>query len=142
MTTDERWKYILKLADELLKRGVILSEWTTFPAKDAEATYCLGANLSSILACQAAIEKHLRYEYCDPKECNSWGFSHLIAISSLDDEIKADLHELRRFGNKWIHVKNPPHDEYSLKRPTFYETESEDFAKISIKTMLRAIYYD
>lgn len=142
MSTDEKWKYILDLDEELLKGGVVLSEWTTFIAKDAETAYCSGANLSSILACQAAIETHLRYEYFDPKKCKGWGFFHLIENSSFDDEMKSQLHELRRFRNKWIHVKDPQDDDDLLKRPTYHETELADFAKKSIKTMLRALYFD
>jgi len=62
MTEDERRAFIFALDEELLKGGIILSEWTTFLAKDAEGALCLGAYLASILTAAAAIESHLRFE--------------------------------------------------------------------------------
>ncbi|MEH2404453.1 hypothetical protein [Nostoc sp.] len=54
MNEQEKWNYINTLEDELLLGGVILSEWSTFLAKDAELAFCSRANL-------AAIESHFRY---------------------------------------------------------------------------------
>lgn len=68
MKEQDKWDYIIDLDEELLLGGVILSEWTTYLAKDAEIAFCNVANLSSILACQAAIESHLRFDYFDSKE--------------------------------------------------------------------------
>ena len=34
MTEEDKWTYIVNLDEELLKGGVILSEWTTFLAKE------------------------------------------------------------------------------------------------------------
>ena len=72
MTEQDKWDYINDLDEELLQGGVILSEWTTFLVKDAEMAFCVGANLASILACQAAIESHLRFDYFNSTESKNW----------------------------------------------------------------------
>lgn len=140
MTEREKWDYIINLDEELLLGGAILSEWTTFLAKDAETAFCSGANLSSILTCQAAIESHLRFDYFDPKESKDWGFYLLIENSSLDDDLKSELHELRKFRNKWVHVKDPTDDSDLLERPEYHESELQEFAYKTIRTMLTTLY--
>jgi len=140
MTEQEKWEYIIELDEELLKGGVILSEWTTFLAKDAETAFCSNANLSSILACQAAIESHLRYEYFDARESKGWGFYQLIEKSSLEDNLKSELHELRKFRNRWVHVEDPSDDSDLLSRPEYHEDELMQFAKKSVRIMLKALY--
>lgn len=142
MTEDEKWEYILKLDEELLKGGIIISEWSTFLIKDAEIAFCKGAHLSSILSAQAAIESHLRYDFFDPQKCNNWGFYDLIEKSSLIDKLKYDLHKIRKYRNKWVHVNEPDNDESLLEKPEYYKKELEDMAKFSIRTMLEIIYYN
>lgn len=78
MTEEEKWDYINQLDEEFLLGGVILSEWTSFLVRDAEIAFCSGANLSSILACQAAVESHLRFDYFDPIKSKGWGFYIMI----------------------------------------------------------------
>ena len=128
MTEQEKWNYIIELDEELLLGGVILSEWTTFLAKDAET------------ACQAAIESHLRFDYFNAKESKGWGFYKLIEESTLSADLKSDLHELRKFRNKWVHVENPSNDSDLLNRPEYHEIELMQVAKKSIRTMLKTLY--
>ena len=140
MTEEEKWNYINELDEDLLLGGVMLSEWTTFLVKDAENAFCSGAYLASILACQAAIESHLRYDFSPFSSIKGLTFYKLIEKSDLNTELKAELHELRKFRNKWIHVNDPSDDEDLLQRPEYYETELEVFAKKSIKTLLKIVY--
>ena len=140
MTEQEKWDFVVELDEELLQGGAILSEWTTFLAKDAETAFCSGANLSSILACQAAIESHLRFDYFNSNEANNWGFNLLIENSSLDETLKRELHDLRKFRNKWLHVKDPADDTDLLRRPEYHENELAEFAEQAIRTMLRTLY--
>ena len=142
MNEDEKWQYILELDEELLKGGVILSEWTTFQAKDAEIAFCSGAYLSSILSSQAAIESHLRYDHVTILKSKRLSFYDLINRSYLTEEIKEELHELRRFRNKWVHVNDPDSDNDLLERPEYYENELARFAKHTIKTMLKTLYFN
>ena len=140
MTEEDKWNYIVNLDEELLNGGVILSEWTTFLAKDAEIAFCNGANLSCILACQAAIESHLKFEVFDSVESKKWNFYKLIENSSLDSSLKSELHELRKYRNKWVHVEDPTSDADLLLKPEYHEKEIESVAKKSIKTMLKTLY--
>lgn len=140
MTEEEKWDYINQLDEELLLGGVILSEWTSFLVRDAEIAFCSGANLSSILACQAAVESHLRFDYFDPIKSKGWGFNIMIENSDFSSSLKSELHDLRKFRNKWVHVKDPADDQDLLDRPEYYELELEKFAKKAIKTMLKTLY--
>jgi hypothetical protein len=140
MDEEDKWDYINDLDEELLQGGVILSEWTTFLVKDAETAFCADANLASILACQAAIESHLRFDYFDSTESRGWGFYQLIENADLKDELKKELHELRTFRNKWVHVKDPSDDSDLLERPEYHENELSEVAKKSIRTMLKILY--
>ncbi|MCL2119491.1 MAG: hypothetical protein FWH27_13805 [Planctomycetaceae bacterium] len=140
ITTRQKWDYINQLDEELLQGGIALSEWTTFLAKDAEIAFCSGAYIASILACQAAIESHLKYDYFNSEQTCGWSFYNLIEKSDLEDELKNNLHSLRKYRNKWIHVNDPACDEDLLEKPDYYEEELLEFAKKSIKTMLEVLY--
>jgi len=142
MTEEQKWDYILQLDEELLRGGVELSEWTTFLVKDAEMAFCSGAYLASILASQAAIESHLRYDYFNSSETKRWNFYDLIEKSSFSSELKTELQDLRKYRNKWVHVNEPENDMELLERPEYYEEELADFSKTTIKTMLKSLYSD
>ncbi len=132
----------MRLDEELLLGGVILSEWSTFLIKDADEAYCNRANLAAILVAQAAIESHLRYEYLDDIAKNKFGFYDLIEQSTLQLELKVDLHNLRKYRNKWVHVNDPREDSDLLNRPEYYEAELEQFAALAIKAMRQVIYQE
>lgn len=142
MTEQEKWDYILALDDELLRGGVMLSEWATFLVRDAETAFCSGAHLASILAAQAAIECHLRYEYFDPAQSKGWGLFQLLEHAPIPSGLKDDLHTLRRFRNRWVHVADPHQDEDLLSRPEYHEEGLEEMARLAIRSMLRIIYLE
>jgi len=140
MTEEQKWDYINQLDRELLHGGVILSEWTTFLAKDAETAFCSGAYLASILASQAAIESHLRYDHFNLIETKCWSFFDLIEKANLGSELTKELHNLRKYRNKWVHVNDPANDNDLLERPDYHEKELADFSKVTIMTMLKVLY--
>lgn len=142
MTEEQKEKYIEDLDDELLKGGVILSEWTIFQAKDAEIAFCSGAYLSSILSGQAAIESHLRFDHFNENNLKRLSFFDLINKSCLSEKLKEELHELRKFRNKLIHVNDPDEDHDLLSRPKYYENKLAEFAKVTMKNMLRTLYFN
>jgi len=117
MIEQEKWDYINALDHELLLGGVVLSEWSTFLARDAETAFCAGANLAVILAAQAAIESHLRYEYFEESETKGWGLYRLLEVVPLPPDLRDDIHELRQFRNQWVHVKDPSQDKQLLEKP-------------------------
>jgi hypothetical protein len=139
MTEEEKRAFIFELDEELLKGGIILSEWTTFLAKDAEEAFCLGANLASILTAVAAIESHLKFEsYGINDKPNS--LYELIENCGFPEFLKNDLHSLRRYRNKWIHVKDPHEDQYLQDTPDLFEQELEGMAKFAMTVMLKVFY--
>jgi hypothetical protein len=142
MTEDEKWDYINNLDEELLFGGVIISEWSTFIMRDADIAFCSGANLGAILASQAAIESHLRFEYFDSIETRNVSFFELIERARVPSDLKINLHRLRKYRNKWVHVNAPNEDSELLKRPEYYEKELEEMAIFSIRTLREVIYLD
>jgi len=62
MTEDDRWKFIIELDEELLKGGVMLSEWCSFIVREADTTFASGSFLAAIITAMAAIETYLRSE--------------------------------------------------------------------------------
>lgn len=142
MTEQEKWDYINALDEKLLLGGVMLSEWSTFLARDAELAFCSGANLAAVLVAQAAVESHLRYEYFDPVQTRGKGLYRLLEYTPLPVDLKDDLHKLRQFRNRWVHVEDPTQDDHLLEMPGYYEAELEDMAKLAIKSMLRVLYIE
>jgi hypothetical protein len=58
MNHDERWNYLVVLDAEMLKGGVILSEWCSFIVREADTAFANGANLASILTAVFGIETY------------------------------------------------------------------------------------
>ncbi len=142
MTPDEELLHVSALDDKYLLGGVILSEWTSFLIRDADTAFCSGANLAAILACQAAIECHLRYEYGDPSSNARLGFYDLIEKAPLDQAMKRELHELRRFRNRWVHVNDPHDDTDLLERPEANDAQLEQMAFCSIDLLRKVVYLE
>jgi hypothetical protein len=130
------------LDEELLNGGVMLSEWSTFLIRDADTAYCAGANLAAILVAQAAIECHLRFEYASFLNKKRMGFFNLIEECPIPEDLKADLHTIRKYRNQWIHVNDPQKDEDLLEKPRYFEEELEKLARFSIRNMRKVIYLE
>lgn len=137
MTEDERWAFLVQLDDELLKGGVILSEWCSFIFKEADTAFAKGAHLASILTAMSGIETYLRSEY---SEGRNQRLHELIEQSPIDSKLKDDLHKLRKYRNKWVHVDDPWRDEELLDQPETYEQELEEMAIFAAKALRRTIY--
>ncbi len=136
MTEEEKWQYITELDEQLLQGGVILSEWATFLIKDADAGFASGANLASILTGMAGVETHLRSEGGGRNQ----RFVELIEEAALQDELKSELHALRKYRNKWVHVADPRNDDSLLDSPEKHEAELEEMARRCVVALRRTIY--
>ena len=137
MNQDERWAHLVALDDQLLKGGVILSEWCCFIVREADTAFANGANLASILTAVSGIETYLRSEH------SATGKERLVELinrASIDDKLKADLHTLRKYRNKWVHVDDPWEDEGLLERPEDTEFELEQMALFAAHALRRTIY--
>jgi hypothetical protein len=104
MTSDDRWDHLIALDEELLKGGVILSEWCSFIVREADTAFTSGAHLASILVAVSGVEAYLRSEYSAGKRER---LAALIHSSPIDTMLKQDIHTLRKYRNKWIHVDDP-----------------------------------
>ena len=137
MTEEERWNYLVNLDEELLKGGVILSEWCSFVVREADTAFARGAFLASILTAVSAIETYLRSEHGgDGKE----RLYDLINRASIEEDLKKDLHALRVYRNKWVHVSDPWEDEKLIESPEEFEKELEEMALFAAKALRRTIY--
>jgi len=137
MNEEDRWNHIISLDEELLKGGVILSEWCSFIVREADTAFARGAFLASILTAVSGIETYLRSEYGkDERE----SLYNLINHASIDDDLKKDLHTLRIYRNKWVHVDDPWDDEKLIESPDEFEMELEEMAFFAAKALRRTIY--
>jgi hypothetical protein len=137
MNEEDRWKFITDLDDELLKGGVILSEWCSFIVREADTAFVGSAHLATIVTAMAGIETYLRSEYQTSRRNT---LHDLIEQSGLKDSLKEDIHALRRFRNRWVHVDNPTEDRELLDAPGKFEQELERMAYAAIRTLRMTIY--
>lgn len=137
MNREQRWSHLVALDDELLKGGVILSEWCSFIVREADIAFAEGANLASILTAVSGIETYLRSEHA---ETGKERLVDLIGRASIDASLKADLNALRKYRNKWVHVDDPWNDSSLLERSEDTEDELERMALFAARALRRTIY--
>ncbi|HQN65516.1 MAG TPA: hypothetical protein PLR90_09220 [Methylophilus sp.] len=137
MTPEERWSFLNALDDELLKGGVILSEWCSFVVCESDTAFANGAHLASIITAVSAIETYLKSEYPANKDDK---LVALINQAEINSELKKDIHILRKYRNKWVHVDDPWNDENLLANRSQVEAELENMALFAAKTLRRTIY--
>ncbi len=119
MTEQDEWDFINNLDEELLKGGVILSEWSVFLIQDADFAFAAGANLGALPTALAGIESHLKYEYGENKRER---LIELIDKASIEEDLRQNLHRLRKYRNQWVHVDEPAEDESLLVDPEKHRT--------------------
>jgi hypothetical protein len=138
VTESERWEYLLRLDDELLLGGVILSEWCSLIFREADIAFVHGAHLASILTAVSGIETYLR---SDARE-DSKPLVQLIDSAAMDPGLRADLHRLRKYRNRWVHVDALSEDSRVLSEPEHFENELEEMALFGARVLRRTIYSD
>lgn len=137
MSTAERWAYLIALDEELLKGGVIVSEWCSFIVRESDTASEGGAHLASILTAVAGIETYLRAKYAvTGKE----KLVELIEGAPIGQDLKADLHALRRYRNRWVHVDEPWDDQRLIEQPEAMKRELEDKAFFAARVLRRTLY--
>jgi len=138
MNAQEKEEYILRLDNELLKGGVMLSEWCSFVVRKTDIAFIGGANLATIITAVSAIETYLRSEYPLEGKDNLY---NLINSSLLDTNLKKEIHDLRKYRNKWVHISDPREDQILLNDIQAYEKEIEKKAISACRT-LRCVLYE
>jgi hypothetical protein len=137
MERDERWEELVALDEELLQGGVILSEWCAFIVREADIAFVNSAHLASILTSVSGIEIYLRSEY------SATGKERLVELINqalIDDDLKNDLHKLRKYRNKWVHIDDPWDDTRLLEKPEETEQELEQMAFFAARSLRKTIY--
>lgn len=138
-STNERWELIHALDEEYLIGGVILSEWCTFIVRSSDEAFGAGAFLASILTAVAGIETHLRSQ---GGQIAGRTFCQLIDESGCDQTRIEELHALRRYRNRWVHVNDPWDDASLIDEPEKHESELEDMAIFAARLLRKTIYSD
>ncbi len=131
------WEYISALDDELLKGGVILSEWCSEIVRQCDLAFVGGAYLGTILTAVSGAETYLRSEYSETKQQRLFA---LIDNAPIAEDLRADLHRLRRYRNRWVHVEEPWADETLLESPEFVANELEEMARFAVRVLRQTIY--
>jgi hypothetical protein len=67
-------------------------------------------------------------------------FFKLINDSPIEKELKDELHELRKYRNKWVHVNTPWDDQELIENPENTENELEKMALSAAKILRKIIY--
>ncbi|MCO4089492.1 MAG: hypothetical protein HEQ17_11305 [Limnohabitans sp.] len=134
----ERWAYINELDESLLLRCVVLSEWCSFIVRQADIAFTKGADLAAIFTSVSAAETYLRAEFAEMRRER---LADLIDKALIKPAIKVDLHKLRQYRNKWVHVESP-WDEQTLLADDGAATEKEleDMAAFAVTVLRRLIY--
>lgn len=138
MSIEERWAFLVALDDEMLYGGVILSEWCALIVRAADTAFVNGTHLASILTAVSAIETYLRSECATSKRRHI--LAELIDNATINADLKSDLHFLRTYRNRWVHVDKPWSDSKLLDQPEVTERELEDMALFAARALRRTIY--
>lgn len=137
MNEEAKWAYITALDDELLKGGVTMSEWCAFILRECDYAFVAGANLATVITSVAAIETYLRAEYAAGKRIR---LADLVNQAPIAQELREDIHKLRKYRNIWVHVATPEDDQAMPDKPEVYDTEHDEWAKLAQRTLRRKIY--
>lgn len=137
MNLDDRWSHLIALDEKLLKGGVILSEWCSFIVREADTAFVNSAHLASILTAVSGIETYLRSEYTQSGRAR---LVDLINLSPISDALKVNLHTLRKYRNKWVHIDEPWDDSELIEHPETTEKEFEEMALFAARLLRETIY--
>ena len=133
----EREDYFLEQEEALLKGGAAFSEWCTFISKSVYDAFVSGADLATVITAVACIEAYFRTESMYTGKMN---LATLIdKVSFLSEEEKSQLHELRRYRNRWVHLHELD-DSDILKDEDKYLKEAEQMSFLAVKLLLTVLF--
>lgn len=136
-TVQGSWEYLASLDEELLQGGVIISEWCAELIRQCDLAFVGKAYLGTILTAVSGAETYLRSEYSKSKHSRLF---ELINNAPIEDALKADLHTLRKYRNRWVHVEEPWEDQILIGSPKIISEELENMARFSARVLRRTIY--
>lgn len=135
---EEKWDYIVRLDEELLQGGVILNEYVSELIRNADVSFVYGAYWASVITSVAAIEAYFKSE----TQCNDKKLFELIVESGLDNKDIELLHNLRRYRNQIVHIKEPWGDEFILSSYNQFSANEENISKEAIRLLRTVVYSD
>jgi hypothetical protein len=141
MTENEREQYLYGLDEELLKGSVLFSPWCHFLILESDTAFIKGAHLAALLTAMSGIETQLRFDHSEPGK--RLRLVELIDRSSLSPDLKSEIHELREYRNKWVHIADP-WDESSIEDvavPQALHAEIEPWALRALTALRHAFYW-
>src|SRR5436190_21215290 len=142
MTEEERERYLFNLDEDLLKGSDMFSAWCHFLILEADTAFIRRAHLAAIVTAMAGMEAQLRFDHSEPRDHLS--LAQLIDKSAIPDDLKKEIHELRRFRNKWVHVSDPWDESLleHIEHPETFQSEIEPWALRAVTALRRAFYWD
>lgn len=135
--SSERETYFGELLESELKGGIIISEYSAFLARDAEAAFVCGAFISTVIVCCSAIEAHIRFEGGQGNNLHG-----LMAHINVSEETLVEINAVRQFRNKWVHVRDPEMDERLQKECDVVVDECEAMARRALKCLVKVLCAD
>lgn len=136
-SSEARERLLLEMDDELLKGGVVISEWCSFIVREADNAFVAGAHLPTLLTAVAGIETYLRSEH---ELGDRAGLYRLIEDHAFTADLKSRVHELRKQRNKWVHVNDPWNDLPLIHEPETFVEELEEMAEVAIRALREVLY--
>jgi hypothetical protein len=109
---------------------------------EADTAFIKNAHLAAIVTAMAGVEAQLRFDHSEPGDHLT--LSQLIDKSALPGDLKNEIHELRRFRNKWVHVSDPWDESLleHLDHPETLRTQLEPWALRAVTALRHAFYWD
>jgi len=137
MVEADRWEYLVALDEELLQGAVLLSEWCSLIVRETDQAFVHHAHLATVITAVAGVETYLRSErFCAPGA----RLCELIDSAGLEDDLRDDLHVLRKYRNRWVHIDEPWEDEKLLESEDLFDNELETMAFFAVRALRRTIY--
>ena len=105
--------------------------------READIAFVAGANLATIVIAMAGVETYLRSEHGGESRVT---LHKLIEYSPLEERLKVDLQNLRKYRNKWVHMSVPCDDDDLLDHPELYDCDLETTAIAAVRAFRQTIY--
>lgn len=137
-TAQDKWDYLVSLDEELLKGGATISPKATVLIQNVDIAYCSDAPIAAIVLAVAAMECHMRAEYGAD---SARGFKDVIDASDFNDDVRRDLHALRRERNRWVHARDEDDTDGWLNADMAGAEHLEPLARDAVR-LLRLVVYD
>jgi hypothetical protein len=132
-----RIDFLNALEEELLEGGVIIPESTTLICQQANEAFVSGVPLATLLTAVAAIEAYLRGEsFASSRE----PLYSLINHAMLEEDLREDLHKLRKYRNRWVHFEDRWDDQHIATNSEATEEELDAMSFFAVRAMLRTLY--